>query len=342
MAEYTPPSSTAADLIFRGTYTPPDAIQADLIFGAEDAEIYQVWTDINYVYASTSVGLDVYDIPSEEKYAYITYSGGLNTVWANEDRVFVGTSDAGIKYLNKTCISGSIVAPYNIENCLRDFNELTYYSNLTSDHIRYLHGNGNIILAITNSGVDVVKIDPQSYRAHTVVSGAQKGFMTADRKFYYTLAGAEWSLNRKDSHADWTTPDVSYVTGSGIFEAGITINDIFVTESTGDDGSSNAIFAATSSGVYVIDESDNDYDIYSIEDGSGDYIILKGTSDNFTAIWADADTSLNSGKMYVGSYGYFNVVKLDDHTIHDWYSELQAGRGNETLDGSDIVDANVT
>jgi hypothetical protein len=148
---------------------------------------------------------------------------------------------------------------------LRSFNELTYYSTLTSTYIRYLHGNGNVVLAITNSGVDVVKIDPQSYRAHTVVSGAMKGFMTADKKFYYTVAGAEWSLNREDSHADWTTPDISYVTGSGIFESGITINDIFITESTGSDGTSNTIFAATSSGVYVIDESDNEYVIYYTE-----------------------------------------------------------------------------
>jgi hypothetical protein len=70
--------------------------------------------------------------------------------------------------------------------------------------------------------------------------------------------------------------------------------------------------------------------------------ILKGLTNNFVAIWADADASLNNGKMYVGSYGYFNVVKLVDQTIYDWYSESQAGRGNETLNDSDIVDANVT
>jgi hypothetical protein len=341
MSEYTPPSPTAADLIFSGLYTPPDATQADLVFGLEEEGIRQVWTDANYVYAVTVSGLDVYDIPSEELYAYVTYSGGFSTVWANDDRVFVGTSSSGVKYLNKTCISGSVISPYNIENCLKDFSELANYP-LTSSNIRYLHGNGNIVLATTDAGVDVIKLGSQSYRAYTAVGGAQKGFMTANVEFYYTVLGPKWSLNKMNSHTDWTVPDISYVTGSGIFEAGITINDIFVTESTGDDGSSNTIFAATSNGIYVIDESDNDYDIYSTEGGSGDYTILKGTSDNFAAIWADTDASLNNGKMYAGSDGYFNVVSLDDQTIYDWYSESRAGRGNEVLDAPDIVDADVT
>jgi len=72
------------------------------------------------------------------------------------------------------------------------------------------------------------------------------------------------------------------------------------------------------------------------------YSILKGISNNFVAIWADLDAGLNNGKMYIGSQGYFQVVKLDDQTIYDWYSVSQKGRGNETLDNNDIVDINVT
>lgn len=72
------------------------------------------------------------------------------------------------------------------------------------------------------------------------------------------------------------------------------------------------------------------------------YSILKGLTNNFVAIWADPDASLNSGKMYVGSTGYFNTVKLDDQTIYDWYSETRAGRANESLERSDIIDSNVT
>ena len=72
------------------------------------------------------------------------------------------------------------------------------------------------------------------------------------------------------------------------------------------------------------------------------YSVLKGTSNNFVAIWADLDAGLNNGKMYIGSFGDFQVVKLDDQTIYDWYSTTRVGRGNESLDANDIVDTNVT
>jgi len=234
--------------------------------GVVDLGIRQVWTDSNYVYATTSSGLSIYDIVSESAYAYINYFGGLNTLWANTDRIFVGTSDAGIKYINKSCISGSIGAPYDIGVCLNDFSDLTPYSNLTSDNIRYLHGYESVVLAITDAGVDVVKINPQSYRSYTSISTAYKGFMTSAGKFYYTVAGTEWSLDRVDSTlTSWTDPDYSWITGSGILAIGVELNDIFITENTSQTGSDNTIFIATSDGVYVIDEETEYRAIYYTE-----------------------------------------------------------------------------
>jgi lipid-binding SYLF domain-containing protein len=145
-----------------------------------------------------------------------------------------------------------------------DFSDLTYYSNLTSNYIRYLHGDGEIICAVTNSGVDVVKINPQSYRSYTVISGAKKCFMTSTGKLYYTISGSSnWSLNvRNNPLTDWSEPDYSYITGSGIFSAGIKLNDIYITENTGSDGFNNTVFCATTSGVFVIDETDDTYSVY--------------------------------------------------------------------------------
>lgn len=231
-----------------------------------DAEIfYQVWTD-DYVYAATSAGLKIYDIDTENQYAYITYSGGFSTVWANDGKVFVGTTGSGVKYINKTCISGSVGSPYDLFTCLKDFSELTYYHELTSNNIRYIHGNGDVICAVTNSGVDVVKIDPQSYRSYTTISGARKCFMTQNKFYYTSISGTTWSLNRVNTClVDWSEPDKIYVTGGEIFESGISLNDIFVTENTADNGVDNTIFVASSSGVYVIDSGSDKYSIYYIE-----------------------------------------------------------------------------
>ena len=224
-----------------------------------EATLYHIYTDSAYVYAATSDGLDIYDITSEQKYAYITSQCVVNTVWGNSDKVFIGTTTSGINYFYKTCISGSVDDPYDISECLNPLSDLTYYSTLTSDTIRYLHGYDDTLLVITDSGVDVIKLDPQSFRSYTTMSG-RKGFMTSVNKFYYTTTD---SINRMNNDTyDWSIPDITYATGSGIFEAGITINDIFVTEGTSQDGIEDTLFVATSSGVYVIDEGIGEYIIY--------------------------------------------------------------------------------
>ena len=171
-----------------------------------------------------------------------------------------------MKYIKKTCVSGSIVTPYDITTCLNDFNDLTPYSTLTSDYVRYLHGYESTVLVITDTGVDVVKINPQSYRSYTNTSMARKGFMTAAGKFYYTVSDVEWSLDRVDStQTDWTDTDYSWITGSGILASGVELNDIFITESTSQTGAANTLFVSTSSGVYIIDEETESYNVYYTE-----------------------------------------------------------------------------
>ena len=224
--------------------------------------LYQIWTDYDYVYAAIETGLDIYDIESELKYAYVTYSGGFSTVWANNDYVFIGTTDSGVKYLSKTKISGSISYPIDLSVHLSSLSDLTFYSP-GSDDILYLHGNSDKLLCITPAGVDVIKINPQSYKSCTTISGAKKGFITSTGTFYYTVSGTtNWSLNRVNTCLfDWGAPDYSYTT-SGVLATGISINDIFATENTAHDGVSNTLFVATSSGVYVIDEGSDEYIIY--------------------------------------------------------------------------------
>lgn len=221
----------------------------------------QIWTDDYYVYAAIDFGLDIIDIVTEMKIAYIDYNTGFKTVWANDDKIFLGTTNSGIKYLDKTCISGSIMTPYDLGSCLSDY--VTPYG-ITSNNIRYVHGNNDKLVCCTASGVDVFKMDPQGYRSYTTVSGASKCFMTSTGKFYYTtISGVVWSVNRVDTTlVDWQMPDNSYVAGGSLIEEVIRFNDLYVTEGTTLNGISNTLFLATSSGVYVIDEGTQTKNIY--------------------------------------------------------------------------------
>ena len=225
-----------------------------------------MWADNSYVYVYTSSGLDIYDIISEEKYAYITYSGGFNTVWANNDKLFLGTNASGIKYINKTCISGSVSSPIDLYTCLENFSNLTPYYVLTSNNIQYIHGNDDLLGIVTNSGLDVVKLNPQSYRSCTLISGAKKCFMTSTGKFYYIIDDDNSSrvCCIYTSLVDWSEPDKCFIPGSGVLASGIALNDLFILEGTATNNY-NTICLATTSGVYLIDENSNEYNLYYIE-----------------------------------------------------------------------------
>ena len=216
----------------------------------------QIWSDI-YVYAATVSGLDIIDIESEKKYAQLTCSGGFTTVYADDYKVYLGTTENGIKYINKTCISGSIFAPIELYSCLTDYVE----QSLTSDEIRYIHGNNGFLMCCTAAGVDVIKKEPHGYRSYTTTSGARKCFMTSTGKFYYsTCSGTSWELNRINvALTDWVTPD--YVYGDPLISSN-EITDMFVTEGTASDGVSNTLMVATTSGIYIVDEYDLSLKIY--------------------------------------------------------------------------------
>ncbi len=227
--------------------------------------LLQIWSNSDYIYTATTSGAEIIDMDLQSKIAYIPYSTGYNTVWANDEKVYFGTNESGIKYIYITCISGTVGSPNDLTTCL--YNHTPIYG-MTSQNIRYIHGNDEYMMWCTNSGVDVYKSETggYGYRSSTIIGSTRKCFMTSTGKFYYTtISGETHILNRVDSSMyDWTEPNYKYIAdGGSVLASGIEINDIFATEDTSVNGSGyNTIFAATSSGVYVIDEGSLDYVIY--------------------------------------------------------------------------------
>lgn len=75
----------------------------------------------------------------------------------------------------------------------------------------------------------------------------------------------------------------------------------------------------------------------------GVYSVLAGTSNIFTAIWADVDAGPDNGKMYALSWGAgtaLSILKLDEKDLYDYYTQTYGGRAEETLIDNDTKDLN--
>jgi len=71
------------------------------------------------------------------------------------------------------------------------------------------------------------------------------------------------------------------------------------------------------------------------------FSVLAGTNNNFTAIWADANAGLSTGRLYVSSPSAFSVLEMTDRTLIDAYSTTVKGAANEYLQQEDVIDINI-
>ena len=182
--------------------------------------------------------LEVYDLTG-------TYSGtiimrGINSVWADDDYLYVGTTNSGIY---RTTASGALSSPLT---------QYKYDSDITSNEVIYLHGGGEFLCVTTLAGVDHYNV-VSGTRIHTLSSGTGKCQQTSTGEFYYFKDGSLYAMY--NTTVDWTEPDYTY---NDQLPYVTRINDIYVTEGTSTYGSDNVIFLATDYGVHVIEERKTD------------------------------------------------------------------------------------
>jgi hypothetical protein len=224
-------------------------------FGAIDTTNTSNFVDELYVYHTRKSLLDIYSAETGDGIVSSVYDLYLTSVWADENNVFLGTAGSGVLYFDKSYLSN-----YPTNSGL--YNELEVYKQypeITSNSIRCIHGNGDKIAFVTSSGVDYFKREPNGYRSYTTTTEAEKCFVCAGRNFYYTTISGNQSYLNKLRHCltDWYEPDVVY----DFFVPNVYVNDFYVSEAPVSNGY-NAIFLATTSGVYVIDEYYKTMNIY--------------------------------------------------------------------------------
>jgi hypothetical protein len=190
-----------------------------------------VWTSANYIYRATESGVEVYNSDASALIDYVAL-GSVTSVWANDNYIYIGTSNSGIY---RATVSGTATPYY-------------YFPNITSNNVTYLHGGGEFLCATTVSGVDQYNV-VSGTRIYTIVSNPGKCFQTSVGPFYYTTAGG---LNAVyEIGANWSVPDYFY---NDELVYATTINDIFITEGTSSHNNENTIFLATNVGAHVIEE----------------------------------------------------------------------------------------
>ena len=223
-------------------------------------QLNQVWRDDVFAYAVTSSGLDIFDIFSTNKVAYVINEGGFTTIWGNSDFIYLGTYSDGIKFLEKINISSGNLTAYTLD--------YAYYYNVSSNNVKYLHGFNEVLAVITDKGIDVLNNNLQGFKSTTSGTNFTKCFMTSKKELYYVVQGATNSGICKINNVlcDWEIPDIFYGSGVSFLPDSQGINDIFVTENTSSNGVDNTLFVATDNGAFILDEGVSEFDTYYIKD----------------------------------------------------------------------------
>jgi hypothetical protein len=227
--------------------------------------IKQIYTDSNYIYAAAASQLSIYTVDTNDLCAYIPLEDTVSITGA-KDYVYIGTTYSGLKRVNKTCISGSVITPYNLYNCLEDYLTSPY---IESNNVNYVNANGNFLGIVSNSGtrVSLIEAIPQGYKSITTITGggrAEKCHITSYGELYYTISGvAGWEIDVQTNKLNnWEESSYKYLTDDSKLPKNEKINDIYVTEKTSLNKINNVLFVATTSGAFVIDEGTNRVGIY--------------------------------------------------------------------------------
>jgi len=191
-----------------------------------------IWSIDNFIFKATNSGVDIYN-ESETLLGVVTYIG-VSSVWANDDYLYIGTTNSGVIRSPVSSISGAI---YN------DLGIYKSYPDIYNNNVNYIHGNGNYLCVATVSGVNVVDMVTSSgvYTNSSII--ADKCHQLSDRTSYYI-----YENNLKTVYSDDST--YLYQSGDGIIPTVSGINDLYIVDSI-----NNLILLATTNGAVAIEEN---------------------------------------------------------------------------------------
>lgn len=266
-----------------------------------------------------------YFLYSRDMSASLEYSSGFTSICGNTNKIYLGTSGAGVKMLDK---EGLVSYPDTVFPEILSPDVLQTYLMtpfIPSLQITYLHCSEDYLGVITPLGFATVKIGRDGYIASIAYPAnyqAYKCFILSDGYLYFTLEGpSDWRIAKTNNPSSLVYDTTDIITDGSILPEGVELTDIYVTEGTAKDKIKNTIFCATTSGAYIIDESDSSY--YSFIPESGDY--------TFNSIYADPNTSIRTNKVYIASDTCLYIIRMDSKSVTSRWTSAIAGVDGETI-----------
>jgi hypothetical protein len=207
--------------------------------------LYNIWTDDDYVYTATTSGLDIVSIETEQSYAFISDASGYTAVWASDTDVYLGTSDSGAKILSKSDIDPTVGTS--------DIRTFLTTPDLTSNNVRYIHGNENIMSVTTDAGISIYNLHTE-FTSSRQQTGVGKCFVPAAYNYVYYIVSDTYIHRVLDRVGNWVSSDAIYTANVGFLEGTTEIKDIYVNAHNSLSGNDNTLFIATDVGIYILDE----------------------------------------------------------------------------------------
>ena len=220
-------------------------------WGLVEEVIYPEWnttSNTENIFVCTTSGIVIYDLFNTENIVNNIISYNVNSIWANDDYLFIGTENSGVYRVDLTTISGILT-----EEIFKQ------YPNITDNRIKYLHGGGNYLCVTTLSGVDRYNLVTDD-RVFTTMPLAGKCFQIDTGDYYYETDTSLYANYNDGSSFVYTSHEGNVLQSYAIYDVNndYTINDMYITKGTSIHNNANTIFLATNHGVIVIEEKRGD------------------------------------------------------------------------------------
>jgi len=191
-----------------------------------------IWSTENFIFKSTVSGINIYNTTG----LFLGIISYLNTtsVWADNNYLYISTTNSGVIRSPMSSISGSVYDDLNIYK---------NYPDINNEYVNYVHGDGNYLCVATISGAHIFDLTTESGVYSNTLIAANKCYQLSDRTSYYIYDNKLTTV-----YIDNST--YLYESGDGIIPTVSGINDIYVV-----DNINNLILLATTDGAVVIEES---------------------------------------------------------------------------------------